>query len=318
MRKLIKKNLILILKITIVFFAFWYIWIKIKNFNLSDFSFPAFNFRSFLFITIVIVLMPINWLTESYKWKFLLKKFEIINLKLAFRAVLSGISFALISPNRIGELVGRVFVLKNENREKAVFITAAGSLSQMMITVVLGSVAGIILLYLYPEKLIGINSQNLFFVKIISISVIVFGFLLLFNLRYLVPVAEKLKVNVKFIQYIKPLTVYSSKDIIIVLCLSLLRYAVFSVQFVFLLYVFKTEITVAEAFIGIALTYFISSLIPVLTFLEIGIRGMAAVFFLGMFSPDIPGILSATAVLWIINLAVPGMFGTYFFVRTKI
>ncbi len=262
--------------------------------------------------------MPINWLTESYKWKFLLKKFEIINLKLAFRAVLSGISFALISPNRIGELVGRVFVLKNENREKAVFITAAGSLSQMMITVVLGSVAGIILLYLYPEKLIGINSQNLFFVKIISISVIVFGFLLLFNLRYLVPVAEKLKVNVKFIQYIKPLTVYSSKDIIIVLCLSLLRYAVFSVQFVFLLYVFKTEITVAEAFIGIALTYFISSLIPVLTFLEIGIRGMAAVFFLGMFSPDIPGILSATAVLWIINLAVPGMFGTYFFVRTKI
>ncbi len=313
-----KKILILLFKIAIVFLAFWYIWLKIKVFSLSDFTFPAFNLYSYLQIFTVLLLIPVNWLTESYKWKFLLKKIEVIKLKIAFKAVLSGISFALISPNRIGEIAGRVFVLKKQNRGKAIFATAVGSLSQMMITLVFGLISGIILLFVYPEKLQIVNTQNLFYFKILSISVVIFGFLFLFNLKYVVLLAEKLRINLKFIQYLKPLSEYSFKEVCFVLALSFLRYVIFSLQFVLLLFFFNTRIEFFDALIGISLTYFISSLIPVLTFLEIGIRGMAAVFFLGMFSADIPGIISAVTILWLLNLAIPGIIGSFLFFKTKV
>ncbi|NPA45090.1 MAG: hypothetical protein GXO49_06120, partial [Chlorobi bacterium] len=66
------------------------------------------------------------------------------------------------------------------------------------------------------------------------------------------------------------------------------------------------------------LTYFISSVIPTFTFAEIGIRGTAAIFFIGMFSSNIVGIISATALLWIINLAIPAIIGSVLFYRTKL
>lgn len=262
--------------------------------------------------------MPVNWFIETFKWKFLISKLEKITFLIAFKAVLSGISFALISPNRIGELAGRIFILKNENRGKAVFSAGVGSLSQMLITVTVGIFSGILFLFFYPDQINTINSEQLFYLKIVSLSFAVFGILLLFNLKYLLIFLKKIKINIKFLKYIEILSEYNSKELLWVLFLSFLRYLIFSLQFVLLLYFFKTGISFYEGFLGIALTYLLSSLIPVLSILEIGVRGTAAIIFLGIFSDNIPCILSSVAVLWFINLAIPAIAGTVIFYRTKI
>lgn len=318
MQKNCKKGFRLILKTAVAGIAFWFIYLKIKHFTFSDFTFPVFNFRSYLLFCFVLLLMPVNWFIETVKWKFLIRKLENLTFPEAFKAVLSGISFALISPNRIGELAGRVFILKKENRGKAVFVTAIGSLSQMLITVIVGLFSGISILFFYPELSKALNSDQLFYLKIVTLSSAVFGLLILFNLKYLVLILKKINLNIKFIKYIEILSEYSTNEVFKVLLLSLLRYVIFSSQFVLLLYFFDTELLFCEAFAGIALTYLLSSLVPVLSILEISVRGTAAIIFLGMFSQNIPGIVSAAAVLWIINLAVPAVAGSIIFYRTKI
>ncbi len=267
---------------------------------------------------VAILLMPVNWFIETVKWRFLIQKIEKTSFVKAFKAVLSGISFALISPNRIGELAGRVFILKKENRGKAVFITAVGSLSQMLITLIVGIFFGLFALFFFSEKLQVISSEQLFYLKIVSLASVVFGLLFLFNLKYSVVFLKKIRVKNKFIKYIEIVSEYSTTELLKVLLFSFLRYLIFSFQFILLLYFFDVKIPVTEAFTGIALTYLLSSLVPVLSILEIGIRGTAAILFLGMFSENIPGILSAVAVLWFINLAVPAIIGTVIFYRTKI
>ncbi len=308
----------LIFKITLAVLAFWYIYLKIKDFSFSDFAFPPFNLYSYFLFGIVILLMPVNWFTETVKWKFLIRKFENITFVNAFKAVISGTSFALISPNRIGELPGRVFILKKENRGKAVFSTAIGSLSQMLVTVVVGLFFGIAVLFFNPEYFEVLNSEQLFYLKIVSVSSVFFGFLLLFNLKYFVLLTGKLKINSKIFRYIEVLSEYTVKDLLLILGLSFLRYLIFSFQFVLLLHFFDVELSIYEAYTGIALTYLLSSLIPVLSIAEIGVRGSAAILFFGLFSDNIPGILSATTILWLINLAIPAVFGTIIFYKTKI
>lgn len=318
MQKKYKHVFWFIVKIAVAILAFWYIYLKVKDFSFSEFAFPIITFNSYFLLSIVILLMPVNWFIETFKWNFLINKLEKITFLNAFKAVLSGIPFALISPNRIGELAGRVFILKNKNRGKAVFSTAVGSLSQMLITVTIGIFSGILLLFFYPDQIHIIDSEQLFYLKIVSLSFAVFGILLLFNLKYLVILLKNIKINIKFLKYIEILSEYTSRELFRVLLLSFLRYLIFSLQFVLLLFFFKTGISTYEAFLGIALTYLLSSLVPVLSVLEIGVRGTAAIIFLGIFSDNIPGILSSVAVLWFINLAIPAVAGTVIFYRTKI
>lgn len=262
--------------------------------------------------------MPINWFIESVKWKFLIRRLEIVSIKNSFKGVLSGIAFAIISPARIGELAGRVFVLKPENRGKAVFSTIVGSLSQMLITLIIGFVSGIFFIFFYSGKLTDFNTDQLFYLKLVSVVSLIFGFLFLFNLKHIVQLLKKLKFNIKFLKYIDVLSEYRPAEIFKVLFFCNLRYLVFVLQFLLLLKYFNVEILWYDALIGIALTYLFSSLIPVLSVFEIGVRGMAAIIFLGIFSNNIPGILSAVTVLWFVNLALPACVGAIIFYRTKI
>ena len=317
-QKKIRKILIVLLKILITLLSFLYIFYKLKQYNVIEFHFSFNDFKNYFIFFIVILLMPLNWFIESIKWKFLVRNIEKIEIKTSFKAVFSGITFAIFTPNRIGELAGRIFVLKKENRIKAIFATAAGSLSQQMITLFIGFIGGLLFLYFYRERLINIEDRQLYYIKIVSIILVIIGFLLLFNLKRLSSMLNRMKLSQKMIDAINVLASYSSMELFRVLLFSLLRYIVFLFQFFLLLSFFNIDIALFEAFICIALTYFVSSVIPTFTLTEIGIRGSAALFFLGLFSDNAVGILSATALLWIINLAIPAIIGSLFFGRTRI
>ncbi|MCF6365146.1 MAG: flippase-like domain-containing protein [Bacteroidales bacterium] len=317
-KKQVQKVLIFILKTVIVSLSLWYILYKLKQNNISEINFPEFDSYQVLFFAVVILLMPVNWFVETIKWKFLLKNVEKISYSKSLKAVFSGITFAIFTPNRTGELVGRIFVLKKENRAKGVFATATGSLSQMIITILAGVIAGITFLFLYDNKIQNINPNSLLFIKVTAIFVLFLTLFVLFNLRFIEALLNRFNKSEKFIKAIEILTSYKKKELAIVLFLSSLRYFVFSCQFYFLLVLFNVEISFFNSFISVALTYFISSIIPSFTLTEIGIRGSAAIFFIGMFSINIPGIIAATALLWIINLAVPAIIGAGLFYLTKL
>ena len=318
MTKQTKNILINFLKFAIAFLSFFYIYLKLKEYNEQEINFNFSETYHLLILGIVVFMMLVNWSIEAIKWKYLVKDFEKITFLTSIKAVFSGISFAIFTPNRVGELVGRVFVLKKENRTKGIFATAVGSFSQMMITVNLGVIFGIVFLFLYGSKIQNISNETLLFIKIFSVIILGFGLYIFFNLKILVSLFNKFNFSENLIEAINIFSSYKKMKMLKLLIISLLRYVVFLSQYYLLLIIFNVDISFFEASIGIILTYFISSAIPTFTFAEIGIRGTIAIFFLGMFSENTIGIISATALLWIINLAVPAIIGSFIFYRTKI
>ena len=67
-----------------------------------------------------------------------------------------------------------------------------------------------------------------------------------------------------------------------------------------------------SAFALIALTFFTMAVIPTVALTELGVRGSVALYFLSQVSENTSGIVTATFVLWIINLALPAIIGSIF------
>ena len=56
---------------------------------------------------------------------------------------------------------------------------------------------------------------------------------------------------------------------------------------------------------------------PTITIAEIGVRGSVAIFVLGLFSSNDIAILSSTTILWLINLIIPAIIGSFFIFSLK-
>ena len=67
-------------------------------------------------LLLMLALLPINWAIEAKKWQMLCRPFEPQPFTQALQAVLGALVPAFITPNRIGEIVGRPMFLKKENR----------------------------------------------------------------------------------------------------------------------------------------------------------------------------------------------------------
>jgi hypothetical protein len=82
--------------------------------------------------------MFVNWGLEAKKWQLLVSGVQNISFFRAFRAIFTGQAIALNTFNGVGEYVGRVVYLKDGNRLRAVALSIVGSLSQIIVTMVLG------------------------------------------------------------------------------------------------------------------------------------------------------------------------------------
>ena len=56
----------------------------------------------------VFLLMIVNWGIEAFKWKISVQQVQHVKYFTAFKAILSGTSFSVTTPNRVGEYLGRV------------------------------------------------------------------------------------------------------------------------------------------------------------------------------------------------------------------
>lgn len=122
---------------------------------------------------------------------------------------------------------------------------------------------------------------------------------------------HKTKRTLSVVSYLKRTTL--SK----VLVYSLGRYAVFTSQFVFLLLFFGINTPLPELYVGVALTYLITTVVPSFTFAEFGIREVVALQILSVHSDQEIGILLASLSVWIINIIVPALIGQIIILTEK-
>src|SRR5690349_8056149 len=60
----------------------------------------GFNTDRIWIVFFVLVLMLVNWGIETIKWKLAVQRVQKVNFITAFKAVLSGVSFSVSTPNR--------------------------------------------------------------------------------------------------------------------------------------------------------------------------------------------------------------------------
>ncbi|MBK5283899.1 MAG: flippase-like domain-containing protein, partial [Bacteroidia bacterium] len=103
-----------------------------------------------LIVLLVLVLIPINLFIETWKWKLAMLPLEKISFINCFAAVLTGIAVSFFTPNRAGEFAGRILYVNHSDKIKASLITILAGMSQLVITISVGSIC----LLFYLRKLI--------------------------------------------------------------------------------------------------------------------------------------------------------------------
>ena len=87
----------------------------------------------------MIGLMCVNWALESFKWQITLRPVQSVNFMRAFKAILVGTCVASFTPNRVGEYLGRMLFVDPGNKILSVAPTILCSMSQMLVTLVAGT-----------------------------------------------------------------------------------------------------------------------------------------------------------------------------------
>ena len=252
--------------------------------------------------------MPLNWLLEAIKWQKLVEKFTVISLKHSFKAVLSGISTGIFTPNRIGEFAGRPYFTDEQHITSGIFAGFAGSIAQSVVTLFMGIVAiNLYMLFAHNDFFTGL--KYIILLIIFSFLIITVLIYLFYHLDLFLKLKKYLRLFQKYESELNFLSSYSKAELNKILFYAFLRYLIFFMQFFMLLHAFDVEISLNNAFISIALIYLFLFVVPVFAFSEIGIRGSLSVFFIGMYSANYLGIFAASALLWIVNLALPALFG---------
>lgn len=258
----------------------------------------------------VLLLLPFNWLAEVQKWRPLVNRSAPMSQWTALKAVLAGTSFALFTPNRIGEYGGRLLFVRPENHWEAFLANVAGSFGQYLV-ILTGGVAGGIW---FAGIQFGWSGQVQFQATALGLFVVAVLYYFYFNIGLIVPLARKLPLLSRFANKLRIVPIlkgYSRKDLSAIWLWSLLRYVIYSTQYFLLLQFFGIKTGIFAGYAGIATIFLLQTVVPLPAVAGLLVRGNLALFIWSHFSPNDIGILAATFVLWIINLILPALFGTF-------
>ncbi|MEO6489629.1 MAG: lysylphosphatidylglycerol synthase domain-containing protein [Ferruginibacter sp.] len=270
---------------------------------------------------IVFILMFLNWGIEAKKWQLLIAPLEKFSLLRSFKAILAGCSITMLTPNRIGEYGGRIMYVSEPIRLRAISLTILGSISQLSVTMIMGTVALAILQSLHivtPADngiLSWLLSAPLFYT---SVAFTVILLLLYFRVHFLVSVISRIKVPQKLMNHIAVLDIFTGKQLLRILFLSFFRYMVFILQYVLLLKVMDVNISITISFLLLSVFYLVMVVAPTVGFTELPVRATATVMLFGLFSTNILGIQAAAFGIWLINLVLPAIMGSLLIFGIKI
>jgi hypothetical protein len=271
-------------------------------------------------LVIVIFLMIINWSIEAMKWKISIEKVQPISFSRSFKAILSGVSFSVSTPNRIGEYLGRILYMEEGNRLRVISLTIVSSMSQLIITLFAGSVG---LFFIMNTGAAGDMMQGLdsFWLQALQYGVILCLLILTglyFRLSLLVNLVDKLRNVNRYSWLISSLKDIDATLLFKLLSLSASRYVVFVVQYFLLFRLFEVNIEWWECFWAVSVIFLVLAIIPTFAIAELGLRGKVSLKLIGLFSTNSLGISMATATIWIINLVMPAIAGSLLILSVKI
>ncbi len=267
---------------------------------------------------LVFVLMFVNWSLEAFKWKISVQTVQPVSFFRALKAIFSGVSFSVTTPNRVGEYLGRVLYMDEGNRLRVISLTILGSISQLIITVLFG-VLGLIVLKKDIDN--AALPAWLEWIKNIGLIAGVIGliFLTVFYLRigWLVRWIEKITAIKKYIWLINELEKADTTLLLRLLSISMLRYFVFATQYFLLFKFFGVDVNWWQGFWATAIVFYIMTIPPTIELFELVNKAFVTTNIFAIFTVNTLGIGFVTTTIWFINLVVPAAIGSLLILGIK-
>ena len=284
-------------------------WVNIK---------ASFTDTRVLNFILVFVLMFVNWSLEALKWKISVQGVQPVSFFKSLKAIFSGVSFSVTTPNRTGEYLGRVLYMDDGNRLRVISLTILGSISQLLVTIFFGLVG---LLILRPDIDNVSLSGWMEWVKDLGIIGASIAFIVLtvfyFRIGWLVKWIDKIPAIKKYIWLINELEKTDTTLLLRLLSISLLRYLVFATQYFLLFRFFGVEVNWWQGFWATAIVFFVMAITPTIELFEVVKKMYVTKEIFAIFTVNTLAIGFVTTTIWVINLVIPAAIGSLLILGIK-
>lgn len=302
-----KQFFFVLIKLSIVFGAVYFIYNRLTNNNQLDFSYfikfvsksTVFSFKNIVFM---LFLTCFNWFFEILKWKNLASLVKKTSFKDASDQSLGALTASLFTPNRIGEYGAKAIYFSKSLRKRILLLNLLGNMSQMIATLLFGSVGFTFFFLQYDIEIPPFKVSRFLIVIVTIIGFSIFG---LRQNRYSI---KGFSID-KIISFVKniPLETHLKN-----MLFAILRYVIFSFQFFFLLKVFGIDISYWGAMVAITSMYLLASVIPTIFIFDVVIKGSVAVYLFSFLGISELLILSVVTIMWLFNFVLPSVIGSYY------
>lgn len=294
-----------ILNILLIALAYGYLGYKIVTYDnyagLAE-RFSQAQLWQYICLFGSFLLFPVNRLCEAWKWQFLVRGFEPMNIMEAQRQVYYGTIAGFVTPYKLGEYPGRALLFRHTEQHwlTATCLGMIGGYAMTTVIVVFGLPAAV--WWLAPDSSL-----------IWSIALALLGALL--AIIALPAIMRRLQArewkSEQTRLLVSSMASLSYHDIAVLLGISLVRYAVFSLQLLLTLLFCGVTLDALSMLVTLPLYYLLITVTPNVPAAEIAVRGAWAVAIFERFGSDISAAaVIATLVLWAINTILPLIIGS--------
>ena len=299
-----KHFLFLTVKLLLVFAALFFLHYQlVQKGGWSQLNFTAFPIYALI---MALILSCCNWFTEFLKWRSLVKSLCSINLSQATKQSLIAFTLGVFTPNKIGEFGIRPLFFQKGLRKKIALLTGMHHFTQLLATLIFGVFGFAFLLFKFPA------------LQKFERPVIATFILGLFVALLLIVIRKKKWVTFPFLNKSIQFVLQIKKDTFVrSFKYSIIRYVIFSHQFYFLLYVFNLEYTYVEVYAGITTVYFLSTLLPAISFFDIVVKASIGILVFDLLAIDEVIVIQVMALMWLLNYVLPLLLGSVYVLQLR-
>lgn len=267
-------------------------------------------------ILIVFLLGFLNIYLQYLKWGITCREvLGVQNNSKIFRSLFYGFSAGIITPFRIGEYFGRGIEFKDKSLIQVTIATLVDKFFPLLMVASIGSVSSLLFIY---------YQYNVSIYLIISLFILIFTLFYLFIVLLLSRrfwdsmIFSKLKSSERFGSFLEKLKIFKSFDRIYfykMVVVSFLFYSCFLIQYSLLVTAFSHHHNFTQYLWAGNLIMFAKTLIPPISFGELGIREGASVYFITQMGEIASVGFNSSIFLFIINLLIPALIGVGLFLK---
>jgi len=261
-----------------------------------------------IYLVVSCLLILFNLGLEWLKWTQTLRIIKTnSSTKNNFLAFMAGIATGLVTPNMLGNFIGRIYYFQRKFRPSIIIMTLLSNFTQFFASMFFGLVS----ILLLKETPWGIDLTLINYLLLFFCSMLL-GFYFLFDKLKLRSFKRKTG-YLRIVSLLKNDSYYRVK----ILFLSLLRHFIFTFQFWLMLNAF-TEALNFDTFLWIWQIFLWTTLVPSLWLGKLVIRESIALVVLGSVGFGQVEILTSSILIWFINLALPSLISLFICKQTKI